>query len=240
MLSDQSPVERLGCNALRATSCNVRGCRCATSQDRGRLRQVRRLVAIAVLLTVAMLSGGLSGCGDTKPRSARFGTYVSRLCEAIGPFEVDAQRFGRIISRHGLDVKSRNSELTMTNILTAVIVDAHHVVTTLEAVGAPDVDHGRTLAASIVATFEQVEKGDALWRSELDAGDWTWPTASRANRESLRASIQALVLVGRQVERLPFTQERQDAMARSPVCRHLFGSVRVGAVVAPTRVTSGQ
>jgi hypothetical protein len=146
----------------------------------------------------------------------------------MGPFEVDGQRLGRIIGRYGLDVKSHKSEQAMTNILTAVIVDARHVVTTLEAVGAPDIGNGRALAAAMVATFDQIERSDAIWRSKLRARDWAWPTASRMKRERLRTSIEALLLVGRQIERLPLTRERQNAMAGSPVCRDVFGSVRVG------------
>ena len=80
----------------------------------------------------------------------------------------------------------------------------------------------------MVATFDQIEKSDAIWRSNLRAGDWAWPTASRMKIERLRTSIEALLLVGHQIERLLLTQERQNAMARSPVCRDVFGSVRVG------------
>jgi hypothetical protein len=206
----------------------VRRWRFVTSQDRGRFREARRLRFIVVLLTVALLPAVLSACGDAGPRSVRLGTYVSQLCEAIGPFEADGQRLGGIISRHGFDVKSRKSEQAMTNILTAMIVDARHVVTTLEAVGAPDIGHGRTLAAAMVATFDQIEKSDAIWRSKLRDGDWAWPTASRMKREHLRTSVEALLLVGRQIERLPVTRERQNAMARSPVCRDVFGSARFG------------
>jgi hypothetical protein len=183
---------------------------------------------IVVLLTVALLAGGLFACGDVRSRPVRLGTYISQLCEAIGPFEVEGQRLGGIISRHGLDVKSHKSEQAMTSILTAAIVDSRHVATTLEAVGAPDIGHGRTLAAAMVATFDQIEKSDAIWRSRLHAGDWAWPTASSMTRQRLLTSVEAPLLVGHQIERLPLTRERQDAMARSPVCREVFGSVRVG------------
>lgn len=80
----------------------------------------------------------------------------------------------------------------------------------------------------MVATFDQIEKSDAMWRSELRAGDRVSQTAPLVKRDRFRTSIEALVLVGRQIERLPLTRERQDAMARSPVCQNVFGSVRVG------------
>lgn len=226
---------------LYGASGNIHRWRVVTIQDHGRFRKARRLGFMVALLSVALLSGVLSACGEARPRSARFGTYVSQLCEAMGPFEVDGQRLGRIIGRYGLNVKSLKSEQAMTNTLTAMIVDAGHVETTLETVGTPDIDHGRTLAATMVTTFDQIAKSDAIWRSKLRAGDWAWPTASRVKMEHLRTSIEALLLVGRQFERLPPTRERQNAMARSPVCRHVFGSIRVDGresglpVIAPPR-----
>src|SRR4029077_20139541 len=129
---------------------------------------------------------------------------------------------------YGPGAGSRRSEQAMANVLTAVIADSRHVVTTLDAVGAPDVSNGRALAAGTVATFDQIGQSDAEWRSELRTRDWAWATMSRVKRERLRISIQELLLVGRQFERLPLTQERQNAMASSPVCREVFGSVRVG------------
>jgi hypothetical protein len=229
-----------GVTTLAQASGDVRRWRFAISQGRARFPKVRRVGLIAVLLAVVLLPGVLSACGDARPRSVRFGAYVSKLCEAIGPFEIDGQRLGGIVSRHGLDVKSRKSEQAITNGLTAVIVDVRHVVTTLEAAGAPDISDGRALAAAMVATFDQIEKSDAIWRAKLRAGDWAWPTASRMKREHLRTSIEALLLVGRQIERLPHTRERQNAMAGSPVCREVFGSVRVGRSLYRYRIGDGR
>jgi len=125
----------------------------------------------------------------------------------------------------------RTSQQATINILTAVIADSRHVVATLDAVGAPDVGNGRALAAGMIETFDQIEQSDAAWRSELSAGVWAWPTTSRVKRERLRTSVEALLLVARQIERLPRTQERQDAMAGSQVCRDVFGAVRVSTVL---------
>src|SRR4029077_17031047 len=188
------------------------------------VRTVRR--AGRIVLAFALCA--LSACGSASPRTVHYGTYVSQLCEAIGPFDRDAQRFGRMLGTYGPGAGSRRSEQAMANILTAVIADSRHVVTTLDAVGAPDVSNGRALAAGTVATFDQIGQSDAEWRSELRTRDWAWATMSRVKRERLRISIQELLLVGRQFERLPLTQERQNAMASSPVCREVFGSVRVG------------
>jgi hypothetical protein len=133
-----------------------------------------------------------------------------------------------VLGKHRLDVKSGRSDQAMTNILTAVIVDSRHVVTTLEAVGAPDIGNGRALAAAMVTTFDQIEKSDAMWRSELRAGDRVSQTAPLVKRDRFRTSIEALVLVGHQIERLPLTPERQDEMARSPVCRDVSCWLRRG------------
>jgi hypothetical protein len=51
---------------------------------------------------------------------------------------------------------------------------------------------------------------------------------ARVKRERLRTSVQALMLVGHQFERKSHNREREDAMARSPVCRDVFRSVRTG------------
>jgi hypothetical protein len=153
---------------------------------------------------------------------------TSDLCEAIGPFERDAQKLGRMLGTYRPAAKSGRSEQAMANVLTALIADSRHVVATLDRVGAPDIGGGHALATETVATFDEIEQSDAEWRSELRAGIWVWPTASRVKRERLRTSFQALMLVGRQIERLPLTRERHNAMAHSPVCRDVFGSVRVG------------
>jgi hypothetical protein len=188
----------------------------------GRFRRAGRIVLAFAVCT-------LSACGYAYPRTTHYGTYVSELCEVIGSFEHDVQRLGRMLGTYRPDARSRRSEQAIANILTAVIADSRHVVATLDAVGAPDISNGQALAAGMVATFDQIEQSDAAWRSELRTGVWAWPTASRVKREHLRTSIEALLLVGRQFERLPYTRERQDAMARSPVCRDVFGSVRVSS-----------
>jgi len=128
----------------------------------------------------------------------------------------------------------------MATILTEVIVDSRRVVTTMEAVGAPDVANGQELAAGMVATFDQTRESDAAWRSELRAGTWTWParSASPAKLERLRTSIGALVRVGHQFERLPVTQESRNAMANSPVCRQVFGSGPVGGQESNQRAST--
>jgi hypothetical protein len=181
---------------------------------------------ISAVVTAALLLSVLSACGDSAPRPVRFGTYVSQLCEAVGPFAGDAQRLGRVLARVGVHEKSRKSEQALSNFLTAAIVDAHSVVTKLKASGTPEVRDGRVLAAEVAVTFGQIEKSDAMWLTELRTLHRVWPIASRVRAERLRTSLRALVLV--QFERLPRTPERQNAMARSPVCQHVFGSVRVG------------
>jgi hypothetical protein len=187
---------------------------------------ITRLVVIC--LALALLLGVLAGCDGDGPRSARLGTYVSQLCEAIGPFESDAQTSGKVLGRYGLKLESRKSRQAMAASLADVIADSRHVVTTMQAVGTPDVHNGRTLAARMVATFDQIAESDAAWRSELRAGIWEWPATSSAKRERVRMSIGALVRVGRQFEGLPVSRESQNAMANSPVCREVFGSVRAG------------
>jgi hypothetical protein len=231
LLCDQFRVERLSVMVLYDTSGDVCRWRFVTSQGRGRLREAPGRRLIVVLLMLAPLVCVLPACGDASPRSVRLGVYVSQLCEAIGPFEVDGQRLGRVISRHGFNGKSRRSQQATINVLTSIITDSRHVVATLDAVGSPDVGNGRALAAGMISTFDQIEQSDAAWRSELRAGVWAWPTTSRVKRERLRMSFEALLLVGHQIERLPRMLERQDAMAGSPVCRDVFGAGRVGAVL---------
>lgn len=114
----------------------------------------------------------------------------------------------------------------MMKILTAVIGDTRHVLVKLEAVHAPDIHNGGAFAAATHEAFDKIEESDVAWRSELHTGVWTWPTASRVKRERVRTSIEALIQVGRQFEALPHNLETQNAMARSPVCRQVFGSVR--------------
>ena len=189
-------------------------------------RRLRRAGAVVLVFSLCMLSA----CGTTDPRTAHFGQYVSQLCEAIGPFERDAQRLGRVLGGYRPDAKSRKNEQTIANLLEVVIADSRHVVKRMDAVGTPDIRDGRPLAAEVVATFDQIEQSDAAWRSELRTRVWAWPTASRVKRERLRMSLEALLVVARQIERLPRTQERQNAMAGSPVCRDVFGAVRVSAV----------
>lgn len=183
---------------------------------------------VAVGLTVTLSAAMLSGCGGSGSRSVQLGTYVSQLCEAIGPFERDSQRFGQVLSKYTLRLKSRESKREVANVLTPVIADSRRVATTMQAVGTPDIHNGRALAAAMLQAFNEIVESDVAWRSELRAGVWTWPTASRTKRERVRTSMGALIQVGRQFDTLPHGPETQNAMARSPVCRYAFGPVRVG------------
>src|SRR5690242_9825541 len=63
----------------------------------------------AIPLTLALSLGVVAGCGGADPRTVRFGAYVSQLCEAVGPFERDAQTFGRVLGRYSLALRSRKS-----------------------------------------------------------------------------------------------------------------------------------
>lgn len=204
-----------------------------TSQGGRRFRRAGRRGFMVIVLGVIFLASVLSACGEARSRSVRFGPYVSQLCEAIGPFEADGQNLGSIIGRYGVNVKSRTGEDALSSTLIAMSVAARHVVATLETVGAPDIDHGPTFAVAMVVTFDKIEKADELWVSKLRARDWAWP-ASRMGSQDLRESLGALLLFGRQFERLPSTRERQRAMAGSPVCRGLFGAIRV---VRPPQAT---
>lgn len=161
------------------------------------------------------------------PRTVRYGTYVSQLCEAIGPFEADSQRFGRVLGKYTLALRSPKSKQQAARALKALENDSRHVVATLEAVGVPEIRNGQALAAGMTKTFDRIAFSDFLLPFEL-SGRWVWPdpAAGPARRQRWLTSIGALVQVGHQFETLPDTRERQDAMARSPVCREVFGAVR--------------
>ena len=178
-------------------------------------------------IVLALILCTLSACGAASPRTTHFGLYVSRLCEAIRPFELDGQKLGRVLGTYRPGTKSRRSEQVIVNILTAVIADSRHAIATLEAIGAPDISNGRELATRMDTTFDQIAQSDEAWRSELRAGTSGRPITSRAKRERLRTSLEAVLLIGHQFEGLPRTPERQDAMARSPTCRYVFGPIRV-------------
>ncbi len=193
------------------------------SEDHSLARVARRFVAIG--LTATVLVTLLPGCGGNDPRTVRLGTYVSQLCEAIGPFERDSQTFGRVLVKYTLRLKSRESEQRVASALTPVIADSRHVVVAMQAVGAPDIHDGRALAAAVRRAFSKILESDVTWRAELRTGVWAWPTMSRAKRERVRTSLEALIQVGREFEALPHSPETQDAMAHSPVCREVFGAV---------------
>ncbi len=190
------------------------------------VRSVRRFRRTGTVMLAVILCP-LSACSSTYRPVVNFGEYVSRLCEAIGPFEHDEQKLGRVLGRYGVDATSHKHEETMVNRLSAVITDSRRVVVSMDATGIPRMDHGRQLAAAVIATFDEIEQSDLAWRSELRRGPWAWSATSRAKQARLRTSLEALLLVGYQIEHLPMTQERQDAMARSPVCRTVFGSTLV-------------
>jgi hypothetical protein len=186
----------------------------------------RRLLAVGVAASLLLSLVFACGCGDPPPVS--LGTYVTGLCEALGPFERDAKRLGRVVAKVGVGARSRQSEAALNTFLTAGIADSHGLVAKLQAIGAPDVSGGTGLASAMIATFHQIETSDATWQLELRTRHQAWLTVSRVTDERLRTSLGALVLVGDQFEHLPHTSERENAMARSPVCRNVFGSLRVG------------
>jgi len=177
------------------------------------------------ILVVIVSLGALWGCGGTSARVVRLGAYVSQLCEAIGPFESDAHSFGRVLSRYDLRLKSHESRGEVADALAAVAAGSRHIVTTMQALGTPDIRNGRAIAGTTLRTFDAIAASDAVWSSELRAGVWRWPTTSRIKRERTRTSLEAFIEVGRLFESLPDGPETQDAMAASPVCREQFGSV---------------
>lgn len=184
-------------------------------------------VALAGALPLGVVLAFSLGLFSRAPRTVRYGTYVSQLCEAIGPFEADSQRFGRVLGKYTLALKSPGSRQQAARILTALDNDSRHVLVTLKAAGAPEIRNGQALAAGMIKTFRQIAFSDFLLPFEL-SGRWVWPNpaAGPARRQRWLTSIRALLQVGRQFETLPETPERQDAMARSPVCREVFGAVR--------------
>lgn len=190
-----------------------------------------RCVSSVTTVTVLLFLGVVSGCGGTEARSVFYGTYVGQLCESIGPFERDSQSLGKALGRYSLALKSRRSEQEVAKILAARIADTRHILGTLRASGAPSIPNGRALARRAVVTFREIKRSDVAWVSELRTGTWVWPlpSTSQVKRKRVRISLHALVSAGQQISRLPSTRESRNAMARSPVCRELFGSVRVGA-----------
>lgn len=186
----------------------------------------RRLIIF--LAALALLCGVISGCGGSGMRSVRFGTYISRLCKAVGPFEAEAQTFGNVLSKRTLRLSSRKSKEELVKILVARNEDSLQAIKALEAVGVPEVGGGRQFAVATIRLFKRIAKSDLVWRYELlgPLGPWVWPdpSASRAKRERLLTSVGALVQVGHQFERLPHTREGEEAMARSTECKNLFGS----------------
>lgn len=195
---------------------------CRASGNLWERRATKRFVILG--LTMGLLLSLLSGCSGSGIRSVSFGTYMYKLCEAISPFERDSQAFGKTLSKYTLRLKSRRSRREMEHILVALVEDSRHIVTLLEGVGAPDIDNGQVLAASMIQIFKEIARSDAVWRYEL-LGPWTWPDRSAlpAKRKRVRTSLTAFLQVGRQFERFPHTREGKAAMARSPVCRDLFG-----------------
>jgi hypothetical protein len=139
------------------------------------------------------------------------------------------QKFGSVLNKYTLRLKTYNSKQEMITGLTTVIADSRHVVARLKAVGVPDIRSGRALAAEMIQTFEQIGNSDAVWRSELRRGVWVWPdpSASRVKRERIRVSVGALVLTGREFERLAKTRGAHEVMARNPICQKIFGVVPV-------------
>jgi hypothetical protein len=109
------------------------------------------------------------------------------------------------------------------NVLGALISDSRRVVTTLEDVGAPADLHGRERAAQIVATFARSEENYARSLSELRREGEEPKVVPQLTKDA-----ETFILVGREIEQLPDTPERKLAMARSPVCQDMFGTVRVG------------
>jgi hypothetical protein len=185
----------------------------------------RGLISAFTALAVAL--GMLSACGGAGSRSVSYGRYVGQLCEALGPFVRDAQRLGRRLAAVGIDEKSQRSELALGEFLTTAVVDSHSAITRLETIGIPEIGDGGARAAEVVAKFSTIEQIDAMWLTELRTHHKVWPPSPKVGAERSRTSLGALVLVGHEFERLPRTPERQNAMARSPVCRDVFGSVRV-------------
>lgn len=195
------------------------------------MRPLRRWPAAA---GAAIALCGLSGCGATRVEVIRdvgkdpipYGSYVTQLCQAIGPVEQDAQALGRALGDYA--TKAPGAQKKVLTLLRSEGRDSRHAVSLLHATGSPRVANGSLLAAEMRATLERIQRSDEAFAGELSGGHWTWPADSRAKRERLRPSFQALLLVARGIEHLPATRQGQEAMARSATCRELFGPVRLG------------
>lgn len=198
---------RLRYHAAEYTGCSTR--------RRGYRR--RLTVAVGVLVLAVFC-----GCGGGERQSLAYGTYVFRLCEALGPFQQHAQRLGRLIGRDGIRPRSRTGQLAVEHLLGARIADSRRVDAMLLASGVPRIAKGEQLAAALKLLFHEIEDSDVRWRASLRVTHRA-PQLRREVGAYQATSLRALVLVGDAVERLPSAKERRLAMSRSPVCRRYFG-----------------
>jgi hypothetical protein len=182
----------------------------------------RATSALSRRLTIGLAAAALAGCGGATTRTVRLEAYTAAFCTAIAPLERDARRLGTSVSTEGLLPRSLRSRRAREGLLATLSVDAENVVNDLRAEGVPKVSDGESLAAETIMAFRQMALSYSAWRSEIQRGR-SVPRVLREPAIPVVTALRARVAVGQALERLPLTQERERAMAASPVCRNAFG-----------------
>jgi hypothetical protein len=143
--------------------------------------------AFAVIAVVATFA---AGCGSSSPSRVSAGTYISSVCSAITPLEQDVVNRSSAL-KISPATSAAQAKKTLQTFLTAVAADSDHALARIQAAGTPDIDNGKTVAATIVKAFTEVK--DTLHTAETKANSLptSSPTAFKAGAQGLGTSVGA-------------------------------------------------
>jgi hypothetical protein len=147
--------------------------------DRARLR-----AGIALVVTVAVCAG----CGSSGPPKVKPASYVASVCSAISPLERDVATRSSALN-NTTATNAVQAKQTMLGFLNAVEQDANRARSKIKSAGTPDIDHGDTVATTIVKAFTQLR--DAMRGAANQAN--SLPTDSPASFKAAASALGARV-----------------------------------------------
>lgn len=176
----------------------------------------RRTTTIGGLLAVSL---ALGACGSSSS-GVSAGTYVKKVCQAVGPFEKDVQ--ARSSSLNLETIKSAaQGKTALQGFLSAVSSDTDKAVSELKSAGTPNVKNGKKVSAAIVSAFTQLRT--ALGSAVTSANNLptTSATAFKTAATSLGNTVRtSMSNIGSGLNGLS-SPDLESAAKKEPACTSL-------------------
>jgi hypothetical protein len=172
---------------------------------------------------VLAVSLALGACGSSGSSQVSAGTYVKKVCQAVGPFEKDVQARSSALNLQ--TIKSpQQGKTALQGFLSAVSSDTDKAVSQLKSAGTPNVKNGQKISNAIVSAFTQLRT--ALGQADTSANNLPTnsATAFKSAAESLGNTVRtSMSNIGSGLNGLS-SSDLETAAKKEPACTSLSSS----------------